>query len=133
MYLKQFIRYLSWFISISIAVSLFYGCGTFKKNPKSLNKEKIAEKKKQEKTQKKKKKKKEKVAKKKEPEERGIKIGKTTKAYLVANYGKPDKTFWSKDAEEILIYDKIKEIGRDVIIYLDNKGVVKNITSLPKK
>ena len=66
------------------------------------------------------------------PEKRKITIGETTKAYIVANYGKPNKLFWSKDAEEILIYNRISEIGDNVLIFLNNKGIVKNILVQPK-
>lgn len=141
MSLKRYIRYFFWLISIIIVASLLHGCGGAKtaKKPLESKKMKIANKKdkgeikKEKALEKKKKPQKKKIAKKKVPEKKGITIGKTTKAYLIANYGKPDKLFWSKEAEEILIYDKIKEIGKNVIIFISNKGVVKHITTFSKK
>ena len=67
------------------------------------------------------------------PEKRKIIIGETTKAYIVANYGKPKKVFWSKDAEEILIYSRLSDIGNNVLIFLNNKGIVKNILVQPNE
>jgi len=144
MFRKLYIRYFFWLISLIIAISLLHGCGGARSAKKSSEskKVKIAKKKDKEKIKKEKalekkgneeKKKKNKIAKKEEPEKKEITIGKTTKAYLIANYGKPDKLFWSKEAEEILIYDSIKEIGKNVIIFMNNKGVVKHITTFSKK
>lgn len=130
-------------VLITAICFLFTGCASVKKSiPNPFSKKKKTteqiEKKEVKKPVKKKKVKKAKVKKKKKvkkvkPAKKEIVIGKTTKAYLIANYGKPKKVYWSKDAEEILIYNRISDIGRNVIIFLNNKGIVKKIVTQSKK
>lgn len=123
---------------IIVVCFLFTGCASVTKAiPNPFSKKKKAVEQTDKKTVKKEVKKapvkKKSKAKEVEPVKKEIVINKTTKAYLIANYGNPKKVYWSKDAEEILIYSKISDIGRDVMIFLNNKGVVKNIVTQSKK
>ncbi|MFQ6672506.1 MAG: hypothetical protein ACE5KY_04335 [Candidatus Tectimicrobiota bacterium] len=60
-------------------------------------------------------------------EHNGLKlsIGETTKARIIATFGKPEHTFFSEGAEEILIYRRIRKID-SLYIFLDSQGLVKD-------
>jgi|GEM_PF-2005024 hypothetical protein len=144
MALKKSVEHYFLICLIIVTCFLFVGCSSVRKsipNPFSKKKKTVeqTDKKTVEKEVKKevkktpvKKKTKAKKAKPK-PAKKEIVINKTTKAYLIANYGNPKKVYWSKDAEEILIYNRISDIGRNVMIFLNNKGIVKKIVTQSKK
>ncbi len=60
-------------------------------------------------------------------EHNGLKlsIGETSKARIIATFGKPEHTFFSEGAEEILIYRRIRKID-SLYIFLDSRGLVKD-------
>jgi hypothetical protein len=131
-------KYFSIILFVIVFAFFTGGCGLFKKSSKkttvpqpkaAVQQKKVAE----QKEEKAPAKEPEKTLKEEKPEKRKITIGETTKAYIIANYGKPKKLFWSKDAEEILIYNRISEIGDNVLIFLNNKGIVRNILVQPKE
>ena len=52
-------------------------------------------------------------------------LGETTKAHIIATFGKPEHTFFSEGAEEILIYRRLRRID-SLYIFLDSQGLVKD-------
>lgn len=52
-------------------------------------------------------------------------IGETTKARIVAAFGKPEHVFFSEGSEELLIYRRIRKID-SLYIFFDSQGVVKD-------
>jgi len=54
-----------------------------------------------------------------------LSLGETTKAHIVATFGKPEHTFFSEGAEEILIYRRLRRID-SLYIFLDSQGFVKD-------
>ncbi len=54
-----------------------------------------------------------------------LSLGETTKAHIIATFGKPEHTFFSEGAEEILIYRRLRRID-SLYIFLDSQGLVKD-------
>ena len=54
-----------------------------------------------------------------------LSLGETTKAHIIAIFGKPEHTFFSEGAEEILIYRRLRRID-SLYIFLDSQGLVKD-------
>lgn len=54
-----------------------------------------------------------------------LSLGETTKAHIIATFGKPEHTFFSEGAEEILIYRRLRRIY-SLYIFLDSQGLVKD-------